>query len=353
MVPVCQSLLLRAGEGRLTATANNLESCLTGSCEAKVTRAGAVCVMPKPLESLLKAIKLDEVILSKEGKARLRVKAGATSVTLDGFEAGDFPPTPKVKKGKAVEVPGLVKTLAEVDYAAATEDTRPVLSGVCLSPANGKVELAAADGFRLAIVSAKAKGQLPRQIIIPLGAVRLVRRLMPDNMVIRDDGTNVAFEGNGLSLVVRPIEGTYPNYQQLVPKNGSILKVDAEQLREALRLVTAIEPDGGIIRLQTKRKALLISAKNEERGQVETKVPAQGKVKIGFNAKYLRDLLARVDGEINLRTTSPQAPGVVRNNGTTHVLMPLFVQWEERKKVETPSQSGSVNSTPSPAESGD
>lgn len=326
LIPICENLLLRVGKGRLTVTANNLEVSLTGSCEANIAKVGAICAPPKPLETFLKAVDTEQVTLSVVGKGRLRAEANSAAITLDGAEAEDFPPTPQVK-GKGVEITGLAEALAKVDYAMASKDTRPVLSGICLTLIKGKVELTAADGFRMAITSAKVSGKLQRQAVIPAGAVKLLGRLMADKVTVRDNGKDIAFEGSGLVMVVRPVDGSYPNYWQLVPRKGTALKADAEELRKALKVVTAIKPDRDIVRLQTKGKVLTLSAKNDGGGETEVSVAAQGKVKTAFNACYLRDLLARVDGQVTLRTESPSSPGVVKHQGTTHVLMPLFVQW--------------------------
>lgn len=326
-LPVCRTILLRAEKGRLSATANNLEACLTGACTATVGRTGAVCAPVKPLEAFLKAATTDLVTLSVVGKRQLRVDAGIVVTTLEGHEAEDFPPVPRAK-GKAVQILGLPKALKEVAYAMATEESRPVLRGVCLNPTgNGKVELAASDGYRLAVTSVKAKSSLGEQVIIPLSAVKLLTQLMPKNVTMTVTPKGVAFEGNGLALFSQRVDGKFPDYHQLIPKNGRVLKVDVGDLRKALSAVTALNAGSGIVRLQTRGRQLILSAKDDEIGQTEARVPAKGWVKTAFNDRYLRDLLARLDGEVTLRTTTAQSPGVVRQNGTSHVLMPMFVQW--------------------------
>jgi DNA polymerase III sliding clamp (beta) subunit (PCNA family) len=122
-------------------------------------------------------------------------------------------------------------------------------------------------------------------------------------------------------------KGTYPNYKQIIPKGGSLLTMDNGALKDALDVVSITLPDNNVVRLRTRGGNLVISTNNEEKGETEVKVPAKGKAKIGFDIRYLRDILARINGQITLRTKGAQSPGVVKQNGTIHVLMPMFVQW--------------------------
>lgn len=137
----------------------------------------------------------------------------------------------------------------------------------------------------------------------------------------------ISFVGDGLVLTAMAVQGTYPNYKQVIPKNGSPVTMDSKALREALNLVSITLPDNNVVRMQSQRGNVILSTKNEEKGETQAKVPAKGKVRIAFNAEQLKELLSRTSGAITLRTTSAQSPGVVRQNGTIHVLMPMFVEW--------------------------
>ena len=324
-LPVCQSVLIKAGQGKVVMTANNLEVALSGSCKADITKKGAVCAPPKPLEVFLKTVTAEIVTLTGKGK-QLKVGAGNATTTLEGYEAKDFPPVPKIR-GKGIVIENLAKALKEVDYAMAQEDSRPVLQAICFAPAEGGIELAAADGFRLGVATVKVKGNLKSQVIVPAAAIGLITKLMNGETTMRQSNGNISFEGNGLTLTTKATEGTYPDYKKLIPEGGTRLTVEVEEFRDALKIVMAIEPISGIVRLQTKGRTLIVSAKNEETGTTEVKLPAQGEVKIAFNGSYLKDILARVDGKMMLWTTTPSAPGVFKQNGTTHVLMPMFAQW--------------------------
>jgi len=326
VVPICSSILIRADGGVITLTGTDLEVSVSGNCKASISKAGAVCASPKQLESFLRGISAKTVTLSSVGKASLKVEADNATTVIEGFEAKEFPPVAGVK-GKGLEVANLGKALKDTSYAMAKDDTRPVLNGLCFTPIDKGVELAAADGYRLAKTTVKAKGSLAGQVIIPSKAAQLLEKLMLGKVTIHPGQEDIAFVGDGLALVAKTIQGTYPNYNQVIPKNGSPLTVDRKQLQDALKVIMGMKDAHDRVFLRTRGKALIASRKDEEGGRTEFRVPAKGKVKIAFKGKQLKDLLARVDGQFTLRTTTSQSPGVVKNNGTIHVLMPLNIEW--------------------------
>jgi len=148
----------------------------------------------------------------------------------------------------------------------------------------------------------------------------------------------VSFEAAGIVLVASPIQSTYPNYPQLIPATKTGVTVDRAAVLEALKVIAGIKAENGIVRLQTKGKNLLVWAKGDA-GRTEVKVPARGKAHIAFNLLYLRDMIQKVGSKVTLRTKSPSEPGVVKQNGTTHVLMPMFVQWDEKPKAKTVTET--------------
>lgn len=330
-LPVLGAVLIQAGGGQVTLSGTNLEVALTASCKANVSRQGAIAVLPKTLEAFLKAVKAETVTLSRVGKSRLKVEAGAAT-TLEGFEAKEFPKVQGVR-GKAVVVTGLANALKQISYAMAKEDGRPVLNGVHFAPESGAVVLAASDGLRLAETKVKAKGQF-EQTIVPARAVQLIEKLMPGKVSVHraKNGKStryphISFVGEGLVLTAMIIQGTFPNYKQVIPKGGSLLTVDKGALRNALDVVSITLPNNDIVRFQTRGGNLVVSTKDEDRGETEIKVPAKGKAKIAFNMRYFRDIIAKASEQVILRIRDAQTPGVVKQNGTIHVLTPMSVQW--------------------------
>lgn len=330
-LPILASILITAKGGLLTLAANDLEVCVLATCKANISKAGSIAVSPVMLEEFLKRVSGAKVTLGAK-TATLTVETGAASTTMKGFDPKDFPKLPKLQ-GKPVVIYGLDKAVGEVLYAVAREENRPVLCGVSFTPKNGRVELAAADGYRLAITSTRVKGKLKEQLIVPAKALSLLKRFLPGNVTAlvwgKDDrDKTIAFhQNNGVTVVAKTISGNFPNYGQLIPKKGSLLKVATDQMKQALATVMSIKPREDMVRLQCRGKGLVVSAKDGDDSLTEVKVPATGKVKAGFNGRYLRDLLGVVGKDFVLRMEQPQTPGLVRNNGTVHVIMPMSVQW--------------------------
>jgi len=358
-LPILNSVLLTAKRGQLQLVGSDLETAVIATCPATITRAGGIAVPPGPLAALLKQTCADTLTLvaktvvkkwvgkeyryNQESHASeeieversssttsLSIEVGTASLTLTGTDPQDFPHVPELK-GKPITIVGLDKALKEVSYAVAKEESRPVLAGICLTPAGGKIEVAAADGFRLAIASARCRGSLPEQTILPARAAKLVGKLLPGDVRMfvwgKERDKAVGFQQKGdTTIITRPIEGTYPSYDALVPKGGKSCLLNRDELKSALNTVMAIKPTNDLIRLQSKGKVVIVSGENDEVSS-EVKVGAKGVIKAGFNSKYLKDLLTVAPDQMVIRMAKGDSPAVLRNNGSTHVLMPMSVKW--------------------------
>ena len=321
-------VLLTAKKGGVSLTTTNLDASLRETVKADLDKGGSICAPIKDMEKILKTFTTEKVTLEATEK-KVTFSGNGARVSFDAIDAEQFPPIPEVK-GSPVVVDNLADLLKEVEYAMADEkDARPVLTGVCFNPGRGILELVAADGFRLAYTHTKPKGKLKRQFILPAEAVKEIRRLMPGPVTIRDNGTDVSFESNGLVLVSRPVSGTFPNWNQLIPKGGTPFEIPVDKLREGLKMVLAIDPRGGIVRLKSITNIVLrLSAVNEDDGECDVSVPCKGKIQIAFNAKYLMELTGKIEDTMLMQFTDGSSPVKIIGNGNTlHLLMPMFVQW--------------------------
>ena len=358
-LPILHNVLLTAKQGQLAITANNLEVAAICICKAKISKTGSVGVSPKVLEDFLKNNPAEKVSLTATTRTQrwterssrynreteqmeptevkrsrktlsLTVEAGAASFTIDADNPKDFPGLPKAG-GKPIVLHNLDQAIGEVLYAVATEESRPVLAGVCFTQKGSKVELAAADGFRLAMSSVKIGGKLKEQVIIPALALKMVMRFLPGKVTAsvfgkdERDKAMVFHQKDGLMVMAKTIPGTFPKYEMLIPKKGRRFKVATAEFKKAVDTVAAIKPTSDIVRLQTKGTTLTVSGRNEN-GETRVKLPVAGRVQTGFNSKYLKDLLKLAGEDFLMRMETNESPGVVKNNGTTHVLMPMHIQ---------------------------
>ncbi|MGH2542176.1 MAG: DNA polymerase III subunit beta [Ardenticatenaceae bacterium] len=207
----------------------------------------------------------------------------------------------------------------------------------------------AADGFRLAVYKGKLAEALSEDIsfIIPARAMQEINRLIgsqdtPIEFTITPSKSQALFRLENVELVSQLVQGTFPNYSQLIPESyGTKAIVDLEQFLRATRTASIFARDGsGIVRIQMKAAEngssgkLTISSRAEEIGDNEGEIDAQiegDDAKIAFNSKYLAEVLDVLGrGEVALETTTPSSPGVLRpvnQEGYVHVVMPMFVQW--------------------------
>ena len=281
----------------------------------------------------------------------IQLTCGRFEGRLLGTDAEEFPPIPSVEEGVGVSIaPKTLRTaINQVVFAAATEDSRPVLTGVKMELEGDRVTFAAADGFRLAVHTETLVSPLPEptSFIIPARTLTELNRLLADQegpveFTVTPQRSQVLFRLKNVEMVSQLVQGTFPNYQQLIPQSYATRAVVALQdFSRATHTAAIFARDGsGIVRVQVFPGSdgvggkIVISARAEELGdnvgEINAKVEGE-EAKIAFSSKYLSDVLGVISQEeVALETTTPASPGVIRPVGTenyVHVVMPMFVQW--------------------------
>ena len=354
-LPITSNVLISTDGGRLKLSATNLELTITTWIGAKVEEEGVVTVPARLLGEFVGSLPSEEVhLVGAPGGKSLNVTCARFQANIAGTDPEEFPPTPTVEDGFEVNIGTdlLKQAIDGVAFAAATEDSRPVLTGVQIEIKDGGLVLAAADGFRLAVHETKLADEVPESsaIIVPAKSLQEVSRLAsgkdyPVKIKVNEGKTQVLFQFETAAVVSQLIQGTFPNYSQLVPKEHvSKTTVDVGEFARATRAASIFARDGsGIVRLQTFEGeedgigGLSIEARSEEVGDNKGKITATiegDPAKIAFNAKYLTEVLGVLGhGMVALETSSPSSPGVLRplspSEGVSyvHVVMPMFVQW--------------------------
>ncbi len=350
-LPITANVLLKTENSRLKLAATNLEIALSCWIGAKVEEEGEITVPNRFLTPFVESLPPDRMQLALAPRSKqVKIDCGRNQATIGGMDADDFPTIPTVQGDTSIRIDpqALRKALTQVVFAAATDDSRPVLTGVHVLIEGDRLTLAAADGFRLAVhylmLDEPAAERL--EVIIPARAMSELGRLLPDvdepvEMLVNAARSTVLFRLPAIEMVAQLLQGTFPNYGQLIPQSYQTRAVvSVNEFLRGMRTASIFSREGsGIVRLQvtpgeelTPGK-LTISAKAEESGDNTSEIDASvdGEAsKIAFNSKYLQDVLAVLDGQVALETTSPSAPGVLRPVGTdnyVHVVMPMFVQW--------------------------
>ena len=351
-LPITNNVLLATDDGRLKLVATNLEMAISCWIGAKIEEEGSITVPARLLTEFVSSLPNDtiEVHLSPQTKT-LGLKCARFEARISGVDAKEFPPIPSVDEGIAtkVEVEALRQGINRVVFAAATEESRPVLTGVCTQFEGDALTLAAADGFRLAVYKLPIADPVSQkmEVIIPARTLAELNRLMAEqeesvDIMLNPNKSQVLFQLKNVQLVSQLVQGTFPNYSQLNPQsyNTRVIVSVAEFLR-ATKTASIFARDGsGIVRLvitpgsEKNPGKITVSARSEEIGDDVGEIDATVEgddAKIAFNGKYLTDVLSVLhEAQVALETTNPSSPGLIRPVGTdnyTHVVMPMFVQW--------------------------
>jgi len=351
-LPITNNVLLATEKSRLKLAATNLEMAISCWIGAKVEEEGAITVPARLLSDFISSLPSEKVDISLSPQTKtLGLKCARFEARISGIDAKDFPPIPKVAEGitTKVEVEALRQGITQVVFAAATEESRPVLTGVDAKFEGDLLTLAAADGFRLAVYKlplAEAVSQ-ETEVIIPARTLAELNRLIAEQeeaveVTVNPNKGQALFRLKNIELVSQLIQGTFPNYAQLIPQSYTTRAViSVADFLRATKTASIFARDGsGIIRLvvapggELTPGKVVVSARSEEIGDDVGEIDAvvEGEeAKIAFNGKYLTDVLSVLhEAQVALETTSPSSPGVIRPVGVDnyiHVVMPMFVQW--------------------------
>jgi DNA polymerase-3 subunit beta len=348
-LPVLANILLTTDGGRLKLSATNLEIGITCWVDAEVSEDGALTVPAKLLTELVSALPPETIELTLKDGHALAVKSRRTAATLKGLDTTEFPLIPTAEGSEApvtLEAAQLKEMINQVAFSAATDDARPVFTGVLVQIGEETVTLVAADAFRLAVRTAPlaAPSHTQGDILIPAKTLTELARILPGEghvqMIVTPNRSQVLFHAEGLELVSRLIDGQFPNYRQILPKGHTTRAViDAAELRAVARAAALFARDSSnIVRLTVHKGEgtdlepgnVILQATAEDVGDqtgvVSAAIDGQDLTVI-FNVRYITEVLGVIDTpEIALELNTPQAPAVVRPVGGadyTYVMMPM------------------------------
>jgi DNA polymerase-3 subunit beta len=350
-LPVLSNILIASDEGRLRLSATNLELGITCWIAARIDEEGSTTVPARTFSDLVNTLPGDQVQLTLDVKTQsLHVRGGASNNDIKCIDAQEFPPLPVPEMEGAIQlnVGDFKEMIQQVAFAASTDESRPVLMGVLMNVEKDKVTMAAADGFRLSVRKALLSQAASRSInvVIPARALNELARVASDPeepiyMVVPKNRGQVLFRVKDVEVVSQLIDGTFPDYQQIIPRNyKSRTLVSTASLLKACKQAEIFAREGSnVARFDIKQSngemqpsEVEISATSEETGKNETIVEATvdgGSVLIAFNVKFLREALEIIKTpNVALETSAANAPGVIRPVGDEdflHVIMPMHL----------------------------
>ncbi|HEV2454375.1 MAG TPA: DNA polymerase III subunit beta [Verrucomicrobiae bacterium] len=340
-LPILSNVLLRADKDRVEFTATDLDVSVVCAVEAKVKKPGGTTVPVKKLFGIVKELNGNEIELETDEKNVTIIRCGPSYYKIHGLSADEFPPLPKFKDDKKVNLPQetIKAMMRKTAFAVSTDESRYVLNGIFLSLKDHKMTMVATDGRRLALadeeadISEKSSGEF----IVPAKAVNELNRLLQEKgeSEIRFGENQASFalkdeKGFSVLLITKLIEGNYPNYKQVIPTEMKerIALVREEFLHALKRAEIMTSEKANSVKLSFGKNSLSITANTPEVGEARESLAVNYKGKemaIAFNPRYLIDALsALTEDEVFFELIDELSPGVLKINGPfLYVVMPM------------------------------
>ena len=351
-LPVTQNVLITTDNGKIKLVTTNLEIAISTWVGAQIEDGGSVAVPAKLLSELVSSLPSEQISISNSNNSTgIEINCDKFNSQVNGTNPDDFPPIPTVNADVVATIDSKVfqDAITRVSVAAATDESRPVLTGIKMELDGDNFTLAGADGFRLAVFKGKLLEKISEKydFILPSRSLQEINRIIVDQdepitFSVTPSKNQAMFKLSNVEIVTQLVQGTFPNYSQLIPESFQTrTEVPVEEFQRAAKTASVFARDGsGILRLHINSsdnenpEKLLILSRSEEVGenesQIEAKVEGEDS-KIAFNSKYLTDVLSVIKEEkVVIETTSPSSPGVIKPLGQEnyiHVVMPMFVQW--------------------------
>ena len=374
-MPVLANILLEARDNQLRLAATNLEIGVTCWIGAKVEDEGSITVPARLLTEFVNSLPPDRIDLELTVRTQtLNLRCANFDANMKGIDAANFPIIPTIEgvsgaeysalEGMRIELEstGLRKMVDQVVFAAANDESRPTLTGVEVTFKEGRITLAATDGYRLSVRSAQVDGSMPDMpvtVIVPARSLGELARVSADadesrpvQVLVTRERNQILFQvwGRGgeskggafhrVELASQLIDANFPDYRAIIPKTHTTRTVvDTASLLKAVRVAFLFARDNAnIVRLKIKPANgaggghVSLAATSNDMGDSVNDLEAMiegDDLEISFNAKYLIDVLSQIDEpQVVLETTQPTRPGTIRPLGIgedvfLHVVMPM------------------------------
>jgi DNA polymerase-3 subunit beta len=337
-LPILSNILLKASGGKLELAATNLEVALTHQTSGKIDEEGSVAVPARLLHDFVAQLPKDLTVDLVFEETKLFIKAGAYSSHIQGNNTEDFPALPVISSGETVSIDGqiLKSALERTMLAASGDETRPVLGGIYFHTVEGKLFIAATDGYRLA-ESEITDVATPITAIVPASALQDALKIIQDNsgedVTVQFGEGQFGVKAGESQLVSRLIDGQYPEYRQLIPETSEIsVNISRSELLTAAKLAGLFAREsGGSITLKASEtdQQLVVKSVASQVGDNSSAIKGEvsGSGEVVVNVRYLTDALNAFEVDsLNFRFSGSISPCVLTSDdqaGYQHIVMPL------------------------------
>lgn len=339
-LPVLANLLVETTDRGIRLAATDLDIGVSTEVTAEVEASGAMTIPAKKLAEIARELPPSPVKFVGQGEQRVTIECGPSRFKLLGLPRTEFPATPAIRYEQSWRVPSgeLQKLISHVAFAASTEESRPILNGVLWELRPDLMRMVATNGHRLAKMERPATGHTESSdLIVPPKALEQIRRLFPaeEDLEIARGDNHIGFRSPITSIYTRLIEGPYPPYDQVIPRdNDRVATLDKVAFASALRRMSVVASDQTHrIRMSFNAGMVKFSVSTPDLGEGQDEMPARfagDPLDIGFNAAYLLEILRYVPtDEIRMTFKAPERAATIEPEGWTEpgsymcLLMPL------------------------------
>jgi DNA polymerase III subunit beta len=350
-LPILSHILLATEGDQLRLSATNLDIGITCHIPAQVKEEGMTTVPAKLFTDLITNLPPASIELALAVETQsLKVSSQRSQATIRGMDPADFPAIPSAEGGEPpiiLDTATLREMINQTTFAAATDDARPVFTGVLARVQSNTLTFASADSFRLALRRESLPGaSTSGDVLIPARALNELARILPAegsvHMLVTPNRNQVLFEAEGIKLVSSLIVGQFPNFDAILPKSyATRAAINTADFRQAAKRVALFARDSSnIVRLRIDAGenggitpgTVTLAANADDLGDAMEPLVAAvdgAGLEVIFNVKYLTDVLGVIDTEeVALELNSPDKPGVVKPNGASggdylYIIMPM------------------------------
>lgn len=340
-MPILSHFLLKVNK-TASLMATDLDIAMKGPVQADVIEKGSLCIPARKLFEIAKEVD-GEILLESQDNNWVKVTSGKSTFKLMGLPEEDFPALPEAVKSEelTIKASSIKDMIEKTVYATGESDTRYTLNGLLFhfipKKKNTEFKIAGTDGHRLSVITMSIEGKLSeeKKLILPKKAALELKKLIEgsdDNITMYIDKNHIFFSTDDIMLTSRLIEGTYPNYEQVIPKgNDKTVLIEKIAFLKALRRTSIMSRERtNAVRLDLEPGKITLISMNPDIGEAREELAAQYKgdeLTVGYNARYIMDILQAMEGDtVQLELEEPLSPTLLTapdTKGYTCVVMPM------------------------------
>lgn len=334
-LPILSNMLVETKKDTLRLNTTDLDIGISCEIPVSIVEDGAITIPAKRFSDVVRELPSGDVIIHARKNNQIEIEGQNCRIKLLGLPKEEYPKFPEFKDKEAIRIKqvDLKEMFRLTSFAVSHEESRYVLNGLLMEVSGQTVRLVATDGRRLAKIEKPLIQPVTRDVsvILPIKAVQEVNRnLKDDGEVVLVSGSNqVLFDINGTLIATRIIEGDFPNYTQVIPKNTApkINLKTAEFLSAIRRANLLATPDFQAVKFEVFKDKLVVSKSTPDIGESREEMPivyAGSELVVGFNPQYMMDVLKNLTDEtIDLELLGPDKPGVIRKENYLYLALPM------------------------------